>query len=70
MPCLAFRPEIRQYFVEGNTEGAPYDRNHRSIGETEEPRTCTPHPVWHGGHLVPVWCGVLATDDDSQITGD
>ena len=27
----SLRPEIRQYFVEGDTEGAPFDRSHRSI---------------------------------------
>ena len=26
-----FRPEIQQYFVEPDTEGRPYDRNHRSL---------------------------------------
>lgn len=26
-----FRPEIQQYFVEQDTEGAPYDRNHRRL---------------------------------------
>ena len=26
-----FRPEIQQYFVEPDTEGKPYDRNHRSL---------------------------------------
>ena len=41
------RPELMQYFVERDTEGRPYDRNHRTIVYQRSKNALDEKTIWY-----------------------